>query len=521
MGTSGAHRIAVTPWALALISTLLSLGCAAPTPVPAPDPIEANFRSANGLLFPPELWAAPGPSTESALLRELSLRVTGAPATWTESGDQTLAQVAAETSLPEAAFLVGQAGLTTSALSDHRLRAVARDAVDGRDLDALWMVSQTPSAPALRDVVVAARSWLLEEAGASDTVPRLQARDLLAQFVPGEAPPEEPSTDLVFRHARDAAYYLYRRSAEQEGWGPASDPRIVKLAQAAIGQDDWVRYWLVRAYAAAGEESRAVELARDIDPRRLLPGNVILEPPQFEGTLGSTFRMIRYLTLEERSTALNPSLRTQLVGAAEKLRATDLSHRLAGDAIIVLLAPGELERSEPSSAVAAAVRANVGDLKHPLASAEKAQAWMTIAEHAQAMGVPLAFPGLSASATRSYLRSKEDGVRAAARLLLAVSTTAGDSRSVRQLVALVSEHLRERPLASIDSAVLFAGSLAIHRLTGSWVVRPEALRAEIMTRSGGCRGGFDGFVRSSSQQLSACDVDASWIAASLNEELPA
>lgn len=471
-----------------------------------------GFRTANGLLYPPELWGALQVSPLAGLLRMQALDALGHTPPWPHSPSDTFDSLLAETSPLEAAHVVHEAGLVGPGVqlpwSDEDVRQWWTAATTDGHAELMWMAAELADAAGVSlDRTAASLDVLTRAAEGPDLLPAVLAAGLLTDHAPSTSEEGLPATNV--RTGRDAAHLLLI-AATEDGLSPEdTDPLLLQLATEAAPQDDWAYSYLARAYAAAGMPDRARSVVESFDELRILPGEELLEPPLFEGTVGSTFRMVSYFhaggTLEAN---LGEQARDELATAVGQHLGTDAMHQVAGTATMALLDPDAVPRAARQEAVDA-LSAELGTA--PL-TVDRAFVWTYLAEYAHAMDVPVRFPGLSEDAAHEWVTQLDDGAAwPIGRFLLAVHDTdnLGRDAATATLGTELGEHLAAADVATTPSTELFTGVLAVHALTGRWVHEPEDLAAEVAQRWGACRGGFENFVRESRQAGQVCNVDSS------------
>ena len=213
-----------------------------------------------------------------------------------------------------------------------------------------------------------------------------------------------------------------------------------------------------------------------------------------------------------------PAVSKDLVNRVRGLLGVDVSHRLAGLAVINLLEPGTVTSGDAGHAVAEALRqAGVSGVA---SGPEQAIGWTAVVDYADALGVRVAAPTLTAGAVRAWVTAEEPRVSVSiSRYLLALQHTGHLRRgpALDRLVARVATELRQPERT--ESIVLFSGALAIQAATGRPALTDRQLRQQIAARDGQCLGGFGGFVRDLPAAGTACDADATWFATLLGKEL--
>ena len=508
------------PALVAILGTSALVACSgAPDPTPSVAPTSTTaegFQDESGMLYPPELWGALGPSTTAALVRDEIARTLGEPSSWSVSIDDAYVQMSAETNGLQAAHLIrvasafdGQPSPWTADDVETWWQTAASDA----DVDAMWMADQLAEDDGLTlDLSEAHTTVLAAATTGADVVPQE-----LAAEIEGPAPdPARPaSSPPNFRDARDAALFVLL-GAEQGTAPDDQPPDILAIAESGVGTDDLLDLYLVQAWVASGDTAEAEAVASAFDDRRTTADHQTLEMPSFAGTPGSTFRMVHYLdsTLGDTS-SLSPTVRDPIVRSLSGLGSTDLQHELATTATLAMLDPGAVSLDERHELVDRAAATVPHD--RPL-SLEEALQWTAIAEYAGAMDVQTTFPGLSAEALAAWTGEDPSTVAPSiVRLLLALDEMGqldDDDPQVAVLAETLRSALRPDP-ADLPSGTLFGGALALSVWDGSAPVDPSVLAAEIDDRRGGCLGGMDGFVRDDSPTGSPCNVDSTRYAALL------
>ena len=522
-------------WALLAVAIALILpigGClreaaVAPQP-PAPQrqsPL-GPFQTDNGLLYPPELWAAVGASEQA---RFLAWRINRAldPGTPDWSGDPTATfeAIAAESDETTAAFLLASGGVADPRFATWcpaKLAGWADSAAASQDIDGLWMASETANALDCPPPRLSARATTLVAAAASgnDVVPAWEAASIRARLAAAEPPAALPSGPSNLRGPLDAARFLYLRALVDQ-LDVASAPELPRmLAEGAAPTDDLVLFYLVGAHLAAGDLERAASTAASFDPRRRQGDGSVLEVPKFDGSVGSTYRMLR--RYEGRlDAALTAQERERIMLALTAQRGKDPVLTVTADAARALLDPASVSPADAKAEVSAALRA-MGVSSGPLTSATESLAWASIAECAATLRVPMAFPGLTDAAVKEWVvAGAAQAAPTLARFLLAAQGAGGTTNDphLGTLLARLDQYLSTTPIATAPTSSLVPGALASHRLGGRWTLPQATLRDLLAERAGGCEGGFDGFLRETPAVGSICNVDTSLAADQLAKEL--
>jgi hypothetical protein len=492
--------------------------------VTAPASELSRFQTGNGLLYPPELWSAVGASEQARFLRWRTGRDLGQEAaTWSRDPMRTFSAMAAESDPATAAYLLVSAGVTDPRFTGwcaSTLAGWARDAIGSADIDGLWMVTQTArrlGCP-LRTLPSGGDALVATSAAGQDVVPAWEAAGITAD--PSDpAPVPLPTGRNNLRGPLDAARFLYLRSS-LEGHDVASAPELARTLAGSGTDDDLVRAYLVEAHLAAGDRALAAQVAGGLDPRRVLADGEVLEVPRFDGSVGSTYRMLRRYA-GRVDTVLTPAEQERIRAALTAQRDHDPIFAVTADAALSLLGTPAVSSADAAREVSAALAA-MGVSDGPLPSAKASLAWASIAECAASLGVPLDFPGLRASAVREWeAAAPAQAAPTLARFLLAAEAAGAttDDGPIRTLADQLQHYLASTPLDALPSAALVPGALALHRLSGRWPIDPVALRALLTARDGDCRGDFGGFLREEPTARTACNVDTSLAGDQLAKDL--
>lgn len=294
------------------------------------------------------------------------------------------------------------------------------------------------------------------------------------------------------------------------------------LALDAAADDDFVLLDLARAHRATGDDAAARALVNGYDGRRLRPGGAVLEHPRFQGSVGSTHRMLRLFAARGTLTAaLGVQERADLTAALRAQRDKDPIYRVTADAALHLLDGTALDEQTRRDDVAAAL-ASMEVATGPLGSARAALGWASIVECADSLGVPVPFPQVTEGVLQDWAAvSPAEGAPSLARFLLAAWTAGatGDEPALAPLIDRLREYLAAHEAAELPTSTLASGALALHRYTGRWVVDPATLRTLLEQRRDGCLGGFGGYTRESSAPDTVCNVDATHTATLLADAL--
>lgn len=522
-------------WALLVTSLVLTLpigGClhqtaasTAPSQAAAPSEL-GRFQTANGLLYPPELWAAVGPSEQARFIRwRIERDLAPGTAAWGGDPIRTFTAIAAESDETTAAYLLVSAGVTDhrfAAWCSGRIPTWSRSAVRDADIDSLWMVSETSRTLGcpLTALPPGGDRLVDTSAAGNDVIPVWEAAAVLAHLTDPDAPVPVPVRPSNLRGPLDAARFLALR-AGLDHQHVADAPELARqLAGSAAATDDLVLLNLVDAHLAVGDRDLAGAVAQDFDPRRVQADGEILEVPRFDGSVGSTYRMLRRYA-GRLDDVLTPAERQRIRTALVAQRDTDAIYTVTADAALELLSPGSVADTVASADVAAALAA-MKVSSAPLGSARASLAWASIAECAGSLHVPTPFPGLTDAAVREWTSAPAaETAPTLARFLLAAQAagaTSADPR-IRTLAGLLAGFLSKGDPATMPTGSSVPGSLAVHRLTGAWPIAEPTLRQLLTDREGTCRGEFGGFLRDSAAPRSPCNVDTSLAADQLTKEI--
>lgn len=516
----GGHRLACALLVATLAATALS-GCrgdAGGTARPGPSADTAQtvgFRSSNGLIFPPELWSAVGASREAQMLRALAAAQLGQPldsAAW--SATDTSSLLADESSPLEAAWLTAQ-GPRGAAPRLTATGSMTQALSRGEWLE-VWMaddVARLSGAP----LALGADDRRRLEAGRAgdDVLGQHVSAAVLARADGASTHPLPPLPDRARTGSpREAALLLMLRATGGEHPDTRNGGLVPSLLQAAR-TDDWTLYYLTRAHAAVRDLERARGVVAAFDTRRLLPGGTVLEVPAFNGSVGSTFRMVRYhASRGDLDGFLGKGGRAELVDALSTQRGVDTLHALAVTATLTVLDPSSVPAVERAAVVEdAATELIPGDGPMTL---EQAVAWTQLAEYARAMEVPMPYRGLTPeTVTRWQEASPSLAAPTLSRFLRARGPEARTDPQVRELLPVLRSALTGRAPADIESSILVPASLALHEIEGTWLLPQDEVSQTVESRWDGCRGDFDGYLRESGTDRAVCNVDDSLAALDL------
>ncbi len=498
---------------------------------PSSTPVAARhttFQTGNDLLYPPELW---GVVPESELARFLRWRIEraldAATPAWPHDPQQTFTALAAETNEPLAAKTLLDGGIGASAMGGLCATDIARwaeGAVLGRDIDALWLAAESASALGcpLRTLPAGADALLDAALLGRDVIPAWEAASIRARQEGPTGPVALPDSANNVRDARDAARYGLLAATQFRQPVERLSTEVRDLALTAAPDDDFVLLDLVLAHLASGNEAAARKLADSYDARRLRPGGAVLEHPRFEGSVGSTHRMLRLFAARGTLAAdLTAQERADAAAALRAQRDRDAIHRVTADAALVLLDDTAVDEATRRADVTAALDA-MGVAAGPLTSARQALGWASIAECAESLGVRLMFPNVTDAVLEDWASvGPAEGAPSLARFLLAAHAAGASSSdpSLVPLVARLRDHLATTDPALLPTSTLAAGALAVHQHTGRWAVEPARLRTLLAERQDDCLGGFDGFIRETVTGGAVCNVDASLAALRLGTAL--
>jgi hypothetical protein len=521
------------------LAVVLAACTATTTGQRAPDvsePLAADLRALrtdNGLLYPPELWGVLDRSSRSEVLRNQALIALGEQVRWSLAPDALYQALLTETDALSAASLMVAAGLDPPLSPATITSWVAREqpvTVSG-GIDRLWRAVTVAVHSGLPvDLDAATLEQLPQRLAHPSPLQQRQAADLLAagEQEVGQLP--APAAWLHHLAATDLGHDPQRLASELNSWvalhhrspGFTLDRDYWQPLLARAPDSDDIYTYLVQAFATAGDLALAREVAMSFDERRLRGDGSVLEPPMFVGSVGSTFRMLRFLTRSPGALAALAGAE-DLVADLEPLLDRDTSHRVAGTASIHLLrGAGAVPLAERQAAIDAAT-ADAGVREGVPMALEPAMGWVSVAEYAIELGVPMQFPGLTEQALRQLTALDphgDDALYAVARLVVVLAGTGHEGASE---LPMLTDHLREqlsaREPAKTSSLLLFAGSLALLQL-GQPAPFPEpVLASEIERRSGNCLGGFQSFVRELRQPNTPCNVEATRYAQVVREAI--
>ena len=243
--------------------------------------------------------------------------------------------------------------------------------------------------------------------------------------------------------------------------GMSTDPGYWRPLLDRAAFDDYTYSYAVRAFARAGNPALTRLFADQFDEERLVAGG-ILEAPVFAGSLGSTFRMIRYLRIAPEGPGLiDPQWSSKVLAATGPLTGRDISHRLRrGD------------RASARNAVHPAATGSGGGRVPERGRGGRAHADDPGSRDGLDLGRrtrrrarrAAASPEITPAALTALFAPQDDNRYAAARLLLALQGTGStDNHLLDRLAAHIARTLGDRPLDQMNSLLLFAGGLGLAR----------------------------------------------------------
>lgn len=489
-----------------------------------------ELHTPDGLLYPPELWNALAVSPGSEVLRNMALSALGEEIVWSRPPRELYDALAKETDQLMAASLIAEAGLDLTvdvSLIKEWVAGAARGGTGDEALDRLWRAAMVAQHAGLDvDLGEAVLGGVREMITDPSPLTQRQASDILTAA--GSAPDNLPAPETWLRrlNAAGAVQDPQTLARELHSWvtlhpnprGLNLDRTFWKPLLELVSVSDETYSYGVRAFVDAGNEEFAREIASRFDERRLVAGGGVLEPPIFAGSLGSTFRMIRFLHESPTGVGLLGDTGTDdLISTVQPITSRDLSHRMAGIATTYLLRPDTVPLKDRRAVIADA-RSEIGKGAGRLMSPEEIMAWISVAEHAIVLNVPLDFPGLSPTGLDALLDPGNDALYAVARLLL---TLHGSGHEDDKVVGVLADHLMKslsgRDLGEINSLLLFAGSLALLEVVGESPFTESQLTDESDRRQGQCLGGFQSFIREWREPDKVCNVEATRYANALSK----
>lgn len=519
---------------LALGATFLA-GCRAESDAVASAAPLANvpLLASDGLFYPPELWAVLEPSAEATAVRALeSMTATsGADVKCPVANSEGFAELA-ESIGPgsygevEGAYLLSQADACASVLAALDADPAtwwswARSETSVRHL---WMIARViTDDDKIATWVNSDKTFLGEKAASADLIQAEFACQLL----------RNSSADTACSPAADASYQA-RPSAPRDAamllaWAAhareltvSTDDGLMDVAAPAAGHDDWVRYLLGSMARTEGQADEADRLHDLFDESRVTANGDVLEAPEFNGSVGATFRMLRYLDIAGGlDTELDGPARREVAATVQSRLADDIRHSLAGSAGLTIL--GETPATDQSADDLVAAGLKQTGTQDDLTTLESVLGWTEVAEYSAVLGVPLEVPEVADQVYADWEALPEaDGALIALRFLLAatdVAEHAADATAVDQVATRLSTTLAGLDPTMVSSSLLFGGAVALQRALGESPFTADELATEMQRRHGDCRGGFDEFIREDPAPGGYCDLEASRYAALAASEI--
>ncbi|MDR2896716.1 MAG: hypothetical protein LBV30_08745 [Propionibacteriaceae bacterium] len=231
--------------------------------------------------------------------------------------------------------------------------------------------------------------------------------------------------------------------------------------------------------------------------------------PLFNGSVGSTYRMVKYLSVASLlDEALPDEYKERVQAAVMSQLSTDAMHRLAGEATLSLLDPAGRRQLQIESALDE-FEQWIGE--EPM-DESRAFLWTYGAEYSGTLEVPLDYPGLTDGAVDTWLDNLLLGAAwPAAQFLIGLYhngvTELGTVES--RLMAGLRDHLLSLDISTSASTELFTAELAVFLWSGTWTHPVADLLKESEQRWGDCLGGYSVFIRENRDVNQWCNVDAS------------
>ncbi|MDO5533466.1 MAG: hypothetical protein Q4F65_02290 [Propionibacteriaceae bacterium] len=476
------------------------------------DALVAGATSENGLLYPPDLWTAIVPSPAATAWRVATQRSLDRPAEWPYPAGETLALLTDEQGPQLGAWTMARAlpelATELAAVCDD-LPAWQRDGVATQDVDVVWhtaLVGRAAGCPVAVDAV--ARTFLTRVAEEGPVVAGSRAADVLG----GQPAPVVRETGNQLRSVSDIAPYLRLRRGL--GMDLTGDTDLRRSAEAHARQDDETLLELVQLAMEGGERAEAERLVSLADAR-VQPDGRVTEAPLFQGTLGSTLKLLDYYRATGTLEQVSGQRRATLLAAIQSSTRESPIHEVAAAAAEEILQPDSVpsDRQQVLLAAAAQELRVTGQL---LRTVEESIAWADLAGYAQAMGAPLTFPGLGSEAVDAWRAVPLDtAVPVLSRVVIRAARAGGAGDPGVQALA--------QDLAGAtrgDSMTIVPAALAVYLARGTWMVPSSDLIDLLDRRQGECLGGADGFVREEDAPRTPCFVEVSRYAAELSSLLP-
>ncbi|WP_126416202.1 hypothetical protein [Trueperella bialowiezensis] len=480
-----------------------------------------SLLTANGLLYPPELWGAIEPTT-LARLSYAQLDATTAQS-WDLTPQETIHAIREE--MPE--FTDVYVNYLVANALDRGVSMPGADQPFGISDDSLieqWEDAPTNDLPVVgmlyihaiaqqRDLSLPfsdAHLEAIEVAFRSDDLFQASvAFELASHF----APSQFEYADLPTNIAEPSDAPLALASLQRSGVDYDSIPHdLVEMAIANASTSDNAFVETIFALQDWGRDDDAHNLFTYFDQRRVFSPVEVLDQPQFLGSEGSTYRVLRYE--EETGTKLTTEAERDIVQETlEQSKSDDPSVQLAVTGSLVYLDPDSVNHQERSAVIERASSQLQFDSGGKL-ELEDAFMWMSIAETAHTLDVAVTYPGLSEEAFQTLEQEEPEVVAPiTAKLVLAIDTAEGSSgdADVLRLSKILEKRANGANLSDISTSEFVHLQVAYQTAT-SQILFPQAdFKQELESREGDCRGGFSDMVRETRTPKSECSIETNRI----------
>jgi len=463
----------------------------------------------------------------------------GGQAKWTKDPRETFDGICEEWPPVMAASLMEDAGIVQvvdEPWTDEDIRDWYAQAMRDGSVDYAWMALRLAATRDLRLVPTDDDLDMLGRAAGTDAVPQLYLHDI-AQAVatdtnvhPTTSPVDLSSQEQNLRVPQDAATLMLRAAAL--GDRPSSlGQEAVNYALTGVASSDITYSRIVQAYVLDGDAEAARQADDLFNTNRVMPDRQVLESPLFNGSPRSTFYMLRYFDAQGGMDSwLSPDVQDRVASALWRAsESEDAGIRVAAVAALSVLRPGEVTTEQRAAAVAAVQEA--AGIGSAAMDSDRTLGWIQIAVFAEAMGVTLRFPGIHEEVLQEWLSYEpEESAYGIARLLIAVDASDDatalsggavpeKTSSAARLSDSIEAVLTAERLSDVPSSILFPGVLALLTSGVQLPYGTDDLLEEINTRSGGCLGGYSGFIREQRATNTVCSADISYYAERLRKEI--
>lgn len=476
-----------------------------------------SLLTENGLLYPPELWSVIEPTTLARLsYAQINHEVSEA---WDLNSQQTTDALLEENpALNEidANYIVSRALLNGLRMNNSK----DSFGINISDLNESWNNTPNAESPIISMLKISTiarqrnfpltlnenHKLILETAfHSNDLLQAAYAYEISEVFMPGHFNHSDLPHNIIYLSDTPAIL----ASLQRAGLNYESLPH--QLANIAIDNAFFSDEALVDVVVALqnwNKNIKANELISKYDKRRVISAKKILDQPNFSGTEGSTYRVLRY-EAETGNELTTDSERKTVLATLENSNSQELSTRLAVTASLAYLAPNKITGEERSNLIKTALKHLQFDPSGKL-HLEDAFTWMSIAEIAESLNIKIIYQGLSEEAFQDLENeSPEVAAHAVAKLILGIKSTkyADTQNDLIRLSKILEKRATKLILMNASTSELVYLQTAYEAATNRPLFSKSDFNNEIDARQGNCRGGFLNMVRETRTPDSECALE--------------